>query len=328
MQLTVPRLVLVLTGLLLAYLSLSVPGDGPPAVGGPPREMMMARVQGSILTDDGVPPASVRVSCSFQGDAETAVGALILDSGHFALEYPWDGTCSLTASLDGEVLTTLSDIEVESGKTTEVVLDLRGLLHSFHFTLEGPSGEPLNGGVFCWTPSSPEDTAPQYESCVAIRDGEVRFQASSPVLDVLILPDGAAVTELRGVSHGRVITLDEGWWAEVRLPEDVDPDGDGTTFEVLVFEQEDDPRISRGSSLAGEQYDRLPSIPLEAGRCTLELPHPGPWAIEWRAYLDGERLEIGRRRTAFQLVRGDGSEVLEPVFPLSEYAEALAGARR
>ena len=328
MLLTVPRLILVLTGLLLAYLYLSVPGAGPPTGGGPPREMVMARVQGSILTDEGVPPASVRVSCAFHGEAEVAVGALILDSGQFALEYPWDGTCSLTASLDGQVLTTLSDIEVESGRTTDVILDLRGLLYSFHFSLEGPDGGPLEGGVFCWRASSPEDTAPRYESCVAVRGGEVRFQASSPVLDVLILPDGAAVTELRGISHGRVLTLDEGWWAEVRLPEAVDPYADGTTFEVLVFEQEDDPRISRGSSLAGEQYDRLSSITLDGGRCRLELPHRGPWAIEWRAYLDGERLEIGRSRTPFQLARGDGSEVLEPVFPLSEYRAALARARR
>lgn len=291
-----------------------------------PREV--GALVGSLTVDPEIPADALSVDFEFwvpAADLELRWPLEVGEDGAFEMRDLPAGVAHLRVRAGSTVLAERGDLEVAVDGVTRADFDLRGLVHAFRFRFVDAGGEALPAAALGWRPSAPEDEAPPYSSWILARGGEATLYEGAPIIDLLVLPRGAAVEELRGVSFGRTILLSEPWAARVTLPPEVDPEADGTTLEVVARRASLDERIDRPTSTGGEFYATLDPFPVEGRDAWLALPRAGPWRLEWRAYRAGERLDLGRGHGEVTLVHGDGSEVFEPAFPLAAYRAALAG---
>lgn len=284
-------------------------------------------VQGRLLVDPGVPADGLTVELSHRVDAAEIDLFLPVEvdaSGFFAYTGLPPGRASIAARAGATVVARRENLVVRPHEQVTVDLDLTGLVHRFEFTLEDVDGAAPAAAVVGWRPSSPEDSGETYAHWALAKEGRVELIEGSPVIDLLVLARGSATEELFGVGHGRPIPLPEPWTVLLNLPPEVEPATDGTEIAVLPRRVTVDGRIARASSTGGEFYERLEPVPFVDGQAVLDLPRGGEWLLDWRAWRDGEALDLGRARAAVTIDEGVGYETLHPAFPVDVYRAALA----
>lgn len=284
---------------------------------------------GHLAVDEDIPADALSVEFEYwvpAADLHLRWPLEVQEDGGFEMHDLPAGVARLRVRAGATVLAERADLAVVVDGVTQADFDVRGLVHAFEFRIVDAGGEPVAEAAVGWRPSAPEEEAPPYAQWILARRGEATIYEGTPIVDLLVLPRGAGVEELLGVSFGRTVILPEAWAARVALPAEVDPEVDGTTFEISVRREGNDERIARPTSTGGVYFDTLDAVPVDGGEAWLELPDPGPWRLGWRAFLGDERLDLGRGDELVTLVHGDGSEVVTPAFPLAAYRAALARA--
>jgi len=326
-----PSLLLLILSLCLVGAWFSLERRGTVAAASPgwsPLPKEVGTLTGRVRVDPGVPVERLGVDLDFFVARTSGLSLhlpLDVDEGGFFVtpELP-PGVAQLAVVVGGTRIAHRERICVEAGALAQVELDLRGRVHVFELWLEDSAGNRVEGGAVGWRASAPEDGGGSYASWSSVHGGRATVFDASPVIDLLVQPARGAITEVPGVARSRTITVGEPWLARLFRPAEVDPEIDGTRFEVVVRRDRLDPRIAHAHSLGGRSYADLDPVALVDEQAWLELPGPGPWLLEWRVTQQGECLDLGRSTTRVTLERGDGSEDVTPAFPLEAYRRAVA----
>ncbi|MEE8467358.1 MAG: hypothetical protein V3T22_02825, partial [Planctomycetota bacterium] len=179
-------------------------------------------------------------------------------------------------------------------------LDLRGRVHMFELEILDFEGERAHPVAVGWRVSTPEEEGAPYAHWVAGKDGLVSFASSSDLVDLLVLARGARTAELFGVGYGRTVDLHEGWPVRLAAPAGLDLEADGVQLWARLHRTALDTRIDDARSLGRKFLRVTDEILLSGDVLELNVPLPGTWEVEWRAYRavdDGlDRLDLGSER--------------------------------